>query len=62
ARLAQAGFGARVEPVGMRVVHWLDVAATPAFDPHSAALGLTGAPIDCAGVPRDERYNIPGPA
>lgn len=62
ARLAQAGFAARAEPVGGRVVQWLDVAATPAFDPHSTTLGLTGEPIDCAGVPRDGRYTIPGPA
>lgn len=62
AALNRAGFAARAEPVGGRVVQWLDVAATPTFDPHSAALGLTGASIDCAGVVRDGRYTIPGPA
>jgi hypothetical protein len=57
ASLAKAGFDARAEPVGGRVVQWLDVAAPPAFAPVSA-----GAPIDCAGVPRDGRYTVPGPA
>ncbi|AXK72870.1 hypothetical protein DWG18_11655 [Lysobacter sp. TY2-98] len=60
--LERAGFQARVEPVGGRVVQWLDVAATPAFDARSAALGLTGVTIDCAGVVRDGRYTIPAPA
>ena len=62
ASLAKAGFDARAEPVGGRVVQWLDVAAPPAFAPASATLGLTGAPVDCAGVPRDGRYTVPGPA
>ncbi|GAB1596797.1 hypothetical protein [Lysobacter claricitrinus] len=60
--LAKAGFPARAEPVGARVVRWLDVAATPAFAAHSATLGLEGAPIDCAGVVRDGRYTIAAPA
>ncbi|GAB6194875.1 hypothetical protein [Lysobacter xanthus] len=62
ASLAAAGFAAVAEPVGGRVVQWLDVAAPPAFAPRSATLGLDGAPIDCAGVVRDGRYTIPGPA
>lgn len=62
ARLAQAGFAASAEPVGAHVVRWLDVAAPPAFAPASATLGLTGAPLDCAGVPRGGRYTIRGPA
>jgi hypothetical protein len=62
ATLATAGFPARAEPVGGRVVQWLDVAAPPAFAPMSATLGLTGSAIDCAGVPRDGRYTVPGPA
>lgn len=62
ARLAAAGFAAVAEPVGGRTVRWLDVAAPPAFVPQSATLGLTGTPLDCAGVPRGERYTIPGPA
>ncbi|TZF90807.1 hypothetical protein [Cognatilysobacter lacus] len=60
--LAAAGFAASAEPVGAHVVQWLDVAAKPAFSPASAALGLTGAPLDCAGVRRDGRYTIPAPA
>ncbi|WP_456954417.1 hypothetical protein [Lysobacter sp. HA35] len=62
AALAKADFPAQAEPVGARVVQWLDVAASPAFAAHSATLGLDGAPIDCAGVVRDGRYTIPGPA
>lgn len=62
AALARAGFAARVEPVGARTVRWLDVAAPATFAPASATLGLTGAPVDCAGVPRGGRYTIPGPA
>ncbi|WP_133479932.1 hypothetical protein [Cognatilysobacter segetis] len=62
AALARAGFDARAEPVGGRVVHWLDVAAAAAFAPVSATLGLTGTPIDCSGVVRDGRYTVPGPA
>lgn len=62
ASLASAGFAAVAEPVGGRIVQWLDVAAPAAFAPSSATLGLTGTPLDCAGVPRDGRYTIPGPA
>lgn len=62
ATLAKAGFAARAEPVGGHVVQWLDIAAAPAFSPVSATLGMTGTPIDCAGVPRDGRYTVPGPA
>lgn len=62
ARLVAAGFAAVAQPVGGRMVRWLDVAASPAFVPQSAALGLTGAPLDCAGVPQGGRYTIPGPA
>ena len=62
AALARAGFAARAEPVGGRIVQWLDVAAPPAFSPVSTTLGLTGTPLDCAGVPRGGRYTVPGPA
>lgn len=62
ASLARAGFPARAEPVGGHAVQWLDVAAAPAFAPASPKLGLTGAPLDCAGVARDGRYTVPGPA
>lgn len=62
ARLVQAGFAAQAEPVGGRIVRWLDVAAAPSFAARSTTLGLEGTPIDCGGVPRDGRYTIPGPA
>jgi hypothetical protein len=62
AKLSAAGFAARAEPVGGRVVQWLDVAAPASFAPASTTLGLTGTPVDCAGVPRDGRYTVPGPA
>jgi hypothetical protein len=62
AKLSAAGFAARAEPVGGRVVQWLDVAAQVSFAPTSTTLGLTGTPVDCAGVPRDGRYTVPGPA
>ena len=38
------------------------VAKIAAFEPASPALGLTGQPLDCAGVPRDGRYTIDTPA
>lgn len=60
--LAAAGFPAVVEPIGGREVLWLDVAAPADFQPASAALGMTGAPIPCAGVVRDGRYTIDAPA
>lgn len=60
--LAAAGFPAVAEPVGAREVLWLDVAATRAFAPASATLGMTGAPIPCEGVVRDGRYTIAAPA
>ena len=62
AALARAGFDAVAEPVGGRMVRWLDVAAPASYAPQSAKLGLAGAPLDCAGVPRGGRYTIPGPA
>lgn len=62
AALAQAGFPAVAEPVGGRIVQWLDVAAPASFPPHSATLGLEGAPIGCTGVVRGGRYTIDGPA
>lgn len=61
-RLVAAGFPAVAEPVGGRRLLWLDVAADSRFAPASSALGLTGAPVDCAGVPRDGRYTIDAPA
>lgn len=60
--LVIAGFAATIEPVGGRQLLWLDVAARPAFTPVSQRLGLTGEPIDCAGVLRDARYTVPAPA
>ncbi len=60
--LAAAGFAALAEPVGAREVLWLDVAAAPGFEPASVALGMTGAPIPCAGVVPDGRYTIAAPA
>jgi hypothetical protein len=62
ASLAKAGFDARAEPVGGRIVQWLDIAAAPSFAPASTTLGMTGAPVDCAGVTRGGRYTVPGPA
>jgi hypothetical protein len=62
ASLAAAGFGAIAEPVGAREVLWLDVAARAGFAPVSTTLGMTGAPIPCAGVVRDGRYTIASPA
>lgn len=60
--LSAAGFAAVAEPVGGREVLWLDVAAGAGFSPTSATLGMTGAPIPCAGVVRDGRYTIASPA
>lgn len=60
--LVAAGFPALAEPVGGREVLWLDVAAGAGFAPASATLGMTGAPVPCAGVVRDGRYTIDAPA